>query len=104
MIITDFTTIFFEIHRNGYGNPLNPQTGAAGLQDLYMKFLNASQDGHKSFTAYFTHDTMIDMIYSAMGLHEDYPRLSGLERVRGRKWRTNYLTPFLANFVAVLHG
>ncbi|XP_039753311.1 multiple inositol polyphosphate phosphatase 1-like [Pararge aegeria] len=88
--------------RNGFGDSLNPQTGAAGLKDLYEKFY-ASKSGHKSFTAYFTHDTMVDMIYSAMGLYEDYPKLSGFERIKDRKWRTSFLTPFAANFVAVLH-
>ncbi|XP_052741521.1 multiple inositol polyphosphate phosphatase 1 [Bicyclus anynana] len=89
--------------KNGFGDSLNSQTGAAGLKDLYEKFHHVTKTGHKSITAYFTHDTMMDMIYSAMGFYEDYPKLSGFERKKDRKWRTTFLTPFAANFVAVLY-
>ncbi|XP_034832258.1 multiple inositol polyphosphate phosphatase 1-like [Maniola hyperantus] len=101
--ILEYVEDIVHYFRNGYGKSLNALTGAVGLKDLYEKFQNASQTGQKSFTAYFTHDTMVDMIYTAMGLYKDDPKLSGLERVKDRKWRTSFLTPFAANFVAVLY-
>ncbi|XP_050350980.1 multiple inositol polyphosphate phosphatase 1-like [Nymphalis io] len=89
--------------RNGYGHPMNRLLGASGLKDLYEKFEATVSSGYKSFIGYFSHDTMLDMIYTAMGLYYDYPEISGFERIRNRKWRTSFLTPFVANFVAVLH-
>ncbi|XP_045448369.1 multiple inositol polyphosphate phosphatase 1-like [Melitaea cinxia] len=89
--------------KNGHGHPINGLLGASALKDLYVNFQAATSSDHKSFVGYFSHGTMIDMIYTAMGLYYDYPGISGMERIKNRKWRTSFLTPFAANFVAVLH-
>ncbi|CAH2096545.1 unnamed protein product [Euphydryas editha] len=89
--------------KNGYGHPMNGLLGASALKDLYENFQAATSSDHKTFVGYFSHGTMIDMIYTAMGLYYDYPGISGMERIKNRKWRTSFLTPFAANFVAVLH-
>ncbi|CAK1554516.1 unnamed protein product [Leptosia nina] len=89
-------------YRNGHGDPMNAKLGASSLKDLYESFELGTQ-GVTSFSAYFSHDTMLEMVYTALGLYEDKPAISGLERTRKRLWRTSFLTPFAANFVAVLN-
>nr|XP_032517365.1 multiple inositol polyphosphate phosphatase 1-like [Danaus plexippus plexippus] len=103
LMILEYVENITHYYRNGYGHSTNILLGALGLKDLYQKFEEASKGGLKTLTGYFTHETMLHMIYTAMGLYMDYPEVSGLERVKHRKWRTSFLTPFAANFVAVLH-
>lgn len=81
---------------------MNGKLGASSLKDLFEKFELGTQ-GVTSFSAYFSHDTMLGMLYAALGLYVDRPALSGFERVKKRRWRTSYLTPYSANFVAVLN-
>ncbi|XP_045517431.1 multiple inositol polyphosphate phosphatase 1-like [Pieris brassicae] len=89
-------------YRNGHGDPINSKLGASSLMDLYEKFELGTQ-GVTSFSAYFSHDTMMGMLYAALGLYVDRPALSGYERIKKRRWRTSFLTPYAANFVAVLN-
>ncbi|XP_052758193.1 multiple inositol polyphosphate phosphatase 1-like [Galleria mellonella] len=90
-------------YRNGYGNAINPKLGELVLKDLYQSFNNTIQTNDRSFTAYFSHDSLIEMVYSALGLFQDHPRLTGSVRVKDRKWRTSLHTPFAANIIVVLN-
>ncbi|XP_045498358.1 multiple inositol polyphosphate phosphatase 1-like [Colias croceus] len=89
-------------YRNGHGEPMNAKLGASSLKDLYQKFVQGTQ-GINSFSGYFSHDTMLGMLYAALGIYADTPVISGFERVKKRQWRTSFLTPYAANFVAVLN-
>ncbi|XP_028177746.1 multiple inositol polyphosphate phosphatase 1-like [Ostrinia furnacalis] len=90
-------------YRNGYGSPINQKLAGPALGELLEQFESSVQHSTKSFTSYFSHDSMIQMMYSALGLFRDYPEISGFERLPDRKWRTSYMTPFAANFASVLH-
>ncbi|KAM3962683.1 multiple inositol polyphosphate phosphatase 1-like [Aphomia sociella] len=90
-------------YRNSYGNSINPKLGGPVLKDLYQSFNNTVKSSRTSFTAYFSHDSLLDMVYSALGLFRDYPELTGFKRIVDRKWRISLSTPFAANFIAVLH-
>ncbi|KAL0883465.1 hypothetical protein ABMA27_016838 [Loxostege sticticalis] len=90
-------------YRNGYGSPINEKLAGPALGELLQQFQASIQHSTRSFTGYFSHDSMLQMIYTSLGLFRDYPEISGFERIPGRKWRTSFMTPFAANFVTVLH-
>lgn len=90
-------------YRNSYGIPLNLKFGEIPLQDLYEKFYLAKENKAKKIIGYFTHATMIDMIYSALGLFKDDFVLNGSERIIDRKWRTSMSSTFGTNIIAVMN-
>ncbi|XP_050675844.1 multiple inositol polyphosphate phosphatase 1-like isoform X3 [Leptidea sinapis] len=89
-------------YRNGHGQPMNAKLGGSSLKDLYNKFVRAKK-GVKSFSVFFSHDTLLGMMYAALGLYKDDPEITGNKRAEDRKWRTSYLTPYAANFIAILN-
>ncbi|XP_073956029.1 multiple inositol polyphosphate phosphatase 1-like [Choristoneura fumiferana] len=86
----------------GYSSPYGAKLGAIPLRNLYEN-LEASVNGSYRITGYFTHDTMIEMIVTALGLYHDYPAINSLEMNRDRKWRTSLLAPFATNLMVVLN-
>ncbi|XP_072940660.1 multiple inositol polyphosphate phosphatase 1-like [Epargyreus clarus] len=89
-------------YKNGYGTAQNGKFGGIPLEDLLMSFQRAKEGNGKKITAYFTHATMIDMIYMSLGLFKDAP-LTAANRDRDRKWRTSKISAFGVNLVAVLN-
>jgi hypothetical protein len=89
--------------RYGYGGSTNVILRSAALEDLFQTFQEAISKTTRIFMGYFTHDSLITMIYTALGLYRDEEELSGSKRNPDRKWRTSSMTPFAANFIAVLH-
>ncbi|KAL0883467.1 hypothetical protein ABMA27_016839 [Loxostege sticticalis] len=90
-------------HRNGYGSWVNVNLGATALKDLYGSFEAALTPQGKNLVAYFTHDTMIEMVLCAMGLYKDDFVLQGRQRDPNRLWRTSHIGSFSANILAVLN-
>lgn len=90
-------------YRNGYGTELNKKFGAPPLEDLLLTFRQVLEGGQRKLTGYFSHATMMDMIYSALGLFKDRKPLTGDKLVKGRKWRSSFHSAFSANLVAVLN-
>lgn len=90
-------------YRNGYGNPMYQQLAKPALNGLFTSFQLAKEGKGKKIVSYFTHVTMMDMIYSALGLFKDNGPLNGLNRIPSRKWRSSYHSSFSANLLAVLH-
>ncbi|XP_059061464.1 multiple inositol polyphosphate phosphatase 1-like [Achroia grisella] len=103
LALVEYSKDLQHYYRNGYGNLINAKLGELVLKDLYDSFQNALKTNDTSFTAYFSHDSLMDMVYSALGLFQDYPQLTGFKRILDRKWRTSLHTPFAANFMAILH-
>lgn len=99
MTLLSFLNFSSHIHRNGYGSPINIKFGEVTLKDLLEQF----SSGTRRFTGYFTHDTMIEMIFCALGLFKDYPQINSEKRDVNRKWRISVNAPFASNFVAVLN-
>ncbi|XP_004931927.1 multiple inositol polyphosphate phosphatase 1 isoform X1 [Bombyx mori] len=89
-------------YRNGYGNSINAHLGQIPLSDLFKSFQLAKDGKGKKIIAYFTHATMMDMLYTALNLFKDDVELTGSLRNPDRKWRTSKLSIFGANMFAVL--
>ncbi|XP_026485906.1 multiple inositol polyphosphate phosphatase 1-like [Vanessa tameamea] len=90
-------------YKNGYGTSVNEIFGRIPLGDLVQSFENVKRGDGKKIVAYVTHATMLDQIYTALGLFRDNEPLTGSNRDRERKWRTSKISVFSANLVAVLN-
>ncbi|XP_034824602.1 multiple inositol polyphosphate phosphatase 1-like [Maniola hyperantus] len=90
-------------YRNGYGTPINEKFGQIPMADLYKTFVNAKANSNRKLTSYFTHATMMDMVYSALGLFKDKVPLTSVHRDPDRKWRSTTMAPCAANIIAVLN-
>ncbi|CAH0728799.1 unnamed protein product, partial [Brenthis ino] len=90
-------------YRNGPGSSINHYFGQVVLADLYQIFSNAKKGEVKKLTAYFTHATVMDMAYTALGWYNDKMPLTSAFRDPNRKWRSSKLSVFAGNLIAVLH-
>ncbi|CAK1604299.1 unnamed protein product [Parnassius mnemosyne] len=90
--------------RNSYGNPINEIFGRIPLADLLERFKTAKNGKGKKLTVYFTHATMMDMVYSALGLFKDEIPLNGTFRNPERKWRSSKTATFAANLMVTLNS
>ncbi|XP_023934980.2 multiple inositol polyphosphate phosphatase 1 [Bicyclus anynana] len=90
-------------YRNSYGTAVNEVFGKVPLGDLFTNFESVTKGGGNKIVAYVTHSTMLDQMYTALGLFKDSNPLTGANRDRDRKWRTSKISVFSANLVAVLN-
>ncbi|CAG5040355.1 unnamed protein product [Parnassius apollo] len=90
-------------YRNSYGNPINKMFGRIPLADLLESFNMAKNGKGKKLTVYFSHATMMDMVYSALGLFNDDIPLRSDFRNPERKWRSSKTACFAANLIATLN-
>lgn len=90
-------------YRNGHGFPINELFGRIILADLYKTFRNIKNGYGRKLTAYFTHATMMDMTYAALGWFKDATPLTSEYRHPNRKWKSSKLAPFAANLISVLY-
>ncbi|XP_014363395.2 multiple inositol polyphosphate phosphatase 1-like isoform X1 [Papilio machaon] len=90
-------------YRNGYGTAQSEIFGQIPLADLLRSFQKVKEGDGKKMTAYFTHATMLDMVYTSLGLFKDNKPLSSANRDRDRKWRSSANSAFSVNLVAVLN-
>ncbi|XP_045773218.1 multiple inositol polyphosphate phosphatase 1-like [Maniola jurtina] len=117
LLVLEYRDDVRHYYRNGYGSWVNSYLGALPLKDLYENFVNAIE-GKKTLVSYFTHDTMLDMVFCALGLYKDPKPLQGSAGIKwikkeenddsqdtdpmSRMWRTSEFAPFASNFIAVL--
>ncbi|KAG6446409.1 multiple inositol polyphosphate phosphatase 1 [Manduca sexta] len=90
-------------YRNGYGNSINQVLGQIPLTDLLKSFQLAKAGNGKKIVSYFTHATMIDMVYTSLNLFKDDIPLTAAHRSPERKWRSSKFSVFSANLMAVLN-
>ncbi|CAH2255057.1 jg7222 [Pararge aegeria aegeria] len=81
---------------------INVKLGALPLKDLYENFVNATEGDKKTLVSYFTHDTMMEMVYCALGLYKDPEPPRGFTRDANRLWRTTQFSAFASNLMAIL--
>ncbi|XP_047029846.1 multiple inositol polyphosphate phosphatase 1-like [Helicoverpa zea] len=91
-------------YRNGYGSWVNENLGRLPLKDLYDNFLDVVQGKGRKLNAYFTHDTMMEMVFCALGLYKEDPPIQALLMDPERVWRTSYIGAFSGNLMAVLNS
>ncbi|CAH2266193.1 jg6486 [Pararge aegeria aegeria] len=89
-------------YRNGYGTPMPKKFGQIPMADLYKTFVNAKDGNHRKLTTYFSHATMMDMVYNALEWFKDEIPLRSVYRDPNRKWRSTMTSPFAGNLIAVL--
>ncbi|XP_013194465.1 multiple inositol polyphosphate phosphatase 1-like [Amyelois transitella] len=101
--VLEYTEDIRHYFRSGYGLHFNIKLGELALEDMLQKFNAAVFDSQPSFTAYISHDSLMDMVFSALGLFRDEEGVSAAKRDPMRKWRSSFNTPFAANILAVLY-
>lgn len=90
-------------YRNGYGiYETSKAFGEVTLSDILIQLQNAKTNG-KKITAYLTDSTIMDMMVTALGLFKDVASITGKLRNRNRKWKTNTISTFSSNILAVLN-
>lgn len=78
--------------------------GSLAVKDLFERFDAFVQGKAHRLVAYFTHDTMIEMTASAMGLFSDNEGvIQGAKRDPNRQWRSSYIGSFSSNILAILN-
>ncbi|KAJ8732798.1 hypothetical protein PYW07_015397 [Mythimna separata] len=90
-------------YRSGYGSPINERFGEIALADLLKSFQDSKTGEGKKITAYITHATMMDMVYTALKLFKDDEPLTAEFRNPDRKWRSSKQAIFSSNLMAVLN-
>ncbi|XP_013178148.1 PREDICTED: multiple inositol polyphosphate phosphatase 1-like [Papilio xuthus] len=90
-------------YRNSYGTPVNKIFGRIPLTDLLETFIKAKNGKGNLFTIYFTHATMMDMVYTALGLFKDEVPLTAEFRNDTRKWRSSKSSAFASNLMVTLN-
>lgn len=90
-------------YKNGYGAPINQQLGKIPLADLLKNFQDAKEGKGKKIVAYFTHASMIEMVYTSLNLFKDSSHLTGARKDPKRKWRNSKFSPYTSNLLAVLN-
>ncbi|CAH0691653.1 unnamed protein product [Spodoptera exigua] len=104
LVIMEYYDDVRHYYRNGYGSWINDNLGRLPLKDLYDSFSKYVEGGGNKVTGYFTHDTMMEMVFCALGLYKDDPPLQALLMDADRSWRTSYIGAFSVNLVAVLNS
>ncbi|XP_039753674.1 multiple inositol polyphosphate phosphatase 1-like isoform X2 [Pararge aegeria] len=102
LIVLEYRDDVRHFYRNGYASEINVKLGGLPLKDLYENFVNATEGDKKTLVSYFTHDTMMEMVYCALGLYKDPEPPRGFTRDANRLWRTTQFSAFASNLMAIL--
>ncbi|KAJ8721824.1 hypothetical protein PYW08_004226 [Mythimna loreyi] len=90
-------------YRNGYGTWVTENLGRLAMKDLYESFMAFLEGGGRKISGHFTHDTMMEMVYCALGLYKEDAPLQAMNMDPHRAWRTSYIGAFSSNIIAVLN-
>ncbi|XP_013194464.1 multiple inositol polyphosphate phosphatase 1 [Amyelois transitella] len=103
LVVLEYRDDVRHYYRNGYGSWVNVNLGSTVVKNLYDNFAAVVNGTGLSWVSYFTHDTMLEMAYCALGLYKDDFVLEGNYRNPNRKWQTSNIACFSVNIVAVLN-
>ncbi|XP_045517430.1 multiple inositol polyphosphate phosphatase 1-like [Pieris brassicae] len=103
LLVLEYRDDVRHYYKNAYGSPINAKLGYPVLKNLYESLELAKQGQGKSIVTYFAHDTLLGMVYSALGLYKDGETITAQYRNPNRNWRTSHLAPFSANIMAYLN-
>ncbi|CAH2048276.1 unnamed protein product, partial [Iphiclides podalirius] len=104
LVVLEYRDDVRHYHRNGYGSWVNVNLGGPVLKDLYESFDAVINGAGRNVVSYFTHDTMLEMAFCAMGLFKDAAAIRGSVRNPNRLWKTSQIASFSVNFIAVLNS
>lgn len=111
LFIMDYYEDLGIFYKRGYGSELHPKLGCMPLKHLLETFIKTTSDTKgraavPKVVAMFTHDSMIDMFFTALDFVNDRRMLEASDYedlLINRKYSTSMNTPFGANVVVVLH-
>ncbi|XP_045498360.1 multiple inositol polyphosphate phosphatase 1-like [Colias croceus] len=103
LLVLEYRDDVRHYYRNGYSSWMNANLGRPVLKDLYETFDAAVSGAGKKIVSYFAHDTLMEMVYCALGMYKDAEGITAQVRNPNRMWRTTYIAPFSANIMAVLN-
>ncbi|XP_026480413.1 multiple inositol polyphosphate phosphatase 1-like [Ctenocephalides felis] len=93
-------------YKTGYGLDINTKIGCPPIKDMIEKFTKKidTNDG-PNVVAYFTHQAMLNMMLTTLGLAKDSRPLTAadFEINENRQWRVSKQSPFTGNLAAILH-
>ncbi|CAK1579913.1 unnamed protein product [Parnassius mnemosyne] len=104
LVVLEYRDDVRHYYRNGYGSWVNLNLGGPVLKDLYENFEAAVNGSGRNVVSYFTHDTMLEMTFCALGLFKDDAPIRGAERNPDRLWKTSFISSFSVNLIAVLNS
>lgn len=111
LVLLEYYQDLIRYYKCSYGYLIHEKLGCMPLRHLLETFSktvsnpNGKVVGPK-LTAMFSHDTLLDMFYTAMKYGKDQKRLKGHdyeEMFINRRYSTSENTPFAGNVAAVLH-
>ncbi|KAJ8731641.1 hypothetical protein PYW07_004805 [Mythimna separata] len=91
-------------YRNGYGSWVNENLGRLAMKDLYDSFMAFLEGSGRKISGHFTHDTMMEMVWCALGLYKEDAPLQATTMDPHRAWRSSYIGAFSSNIIAVLNS
>ncbi|CAK1554515.1 unnamed protein product [Leptosia nina] len=103
LLVLEYRDDVRHYYKNAYGSRLNVKLGYPAMKNLYESLLAAKRGDGKNIVAYFAHDTLMGMVYSALGLYRDAESITAQYRNPTRQWRTTYLAPFCTNLMVFLN-
>ncbi|XP_075978176.1 multiple inositol polyphosphate phosphatase 1-like [Anticarsia gemmatalis] len=104
LVVLEYYDDVRHYHRNGYGSWVNVNLGKTALKDLFERFEAVVQGEGTKVVSYFTHDTMLEMVWCALGLYKDAEPLQATDRNVDRLWRSSKIGAFSVNMIAVLNS
>ncbi|CAG5038274.1 unnamed protein product [Parnassius apollo] len=104
LVVLEYRDDVRHYHRNGYGSRVNVHLGGPVLTDLYENLEAAANGSGRNVVSYFTHDTMMEMTFCALGLFKDDAPIRASERNPDRLWKTSFIASFSSNLIAVLNS
>ncbi|XP_053609464.1 multiple inositol polyphosphate phosphatase 1-like [Plodia interpunctella] len=104
LVVLEYRDDVRHYYRNGYGSWVNGNLGGIVVKDLYDNFASIVNGTGRSWVSYFTHDTMLEMAYCALGLFKDNFIIEGSYRNPNRLWKTSNIACFSVNIIAVLNS
>ncbi|KPI99348.1 Multiple inositol polyphosphate phosphatase 1 [Papilio xuthus] len=103
LIVLEYRDDVRHYYRNAYGSWVPGSIGENLVKNLYENFEAAVNGTGKNIVSYFSHDTMMEMVYCALGLFKDDAPIRGAVRNPDRLWKTSFIAPFSVNIIAVLN-
>ena len=91
------------LNSNLFPHQVNENLGRLPMKDLYDNFLAFTEGSGRKISGHFTHDTMMEMVFCALGLYKEDAPLQALHLDPNRVWRTSYIGAFSGNIIAVLN-
>lgn len=111
LVLLEYYEDLIRYYKCSYGNSMHAKLGCMPLRHLMETFSQTVSNPSGKIVgpkliAMFSHDTLLDMFYTALKYGKDQNKLKGSDyedMFINRRYSTSENTPFAGNVVAVLH-